>query len=179
MVERPQPPGLVTKWEQQRVGGRGRESRGGPGRGRAGLPGWDLGTAESHDQSPSDSRWQCPGPTVCLALGEHFGLNHSTRPHTSCVPGPWTILIPHRRGSERCRPSPKVTQLVRGRLGFRAQDCGTPEPQLLTEMSHSPSQTVSWKSFRGSAPPQCYHPRCLSFSICTVRQLVQLPDPQA
>lgn len=73
----------------------------GPERSRAGLPRWDLSTENGvAGQSPRDSCWQCPGPTVCPALVEHFGLVDPTRPHSACV----QVLGPsssHTEGAQR------------------------------------------------------------------------------
>lgn len=33
------------------------------------------------------------GPIVCPALGEHFGVIVPLSPHTTCVPGPITLLV--------------------------------------------------------------------------------------
>lgn len=161
-----QPPGLETKWEQQRAGRAGRALWSRKGQSRP-----------PHGTSAQQSRTTRVPVTFAVSvhtpLCPHHRLPDPTRPHTTCVPGPLTVLIPWMRGSERCRSLPKVTQLVRGRLRIQAQDCGTPEPQLLTRMSHSPSQIVSWKSLRDQPHCSTEVPGAC-FSFCTYSEGVGL-----
>ena len=86
----------------------------------------------------------------------------------------WDRPHPHRRGSERCRPSPKVTQLERGRFGTPAQDCGTPEPRLLPRNHTAPPRLPAGRTEEIS-PTAVPLPSGLSSSICTMRQLMELP----
>ena len=86
----------------------------------------------------------------------------------------WDHPHPHRRGSERCRPSPKVTQLERGRLGTPPQDCGTPEPRLLPRNHTAPPRLPAGRTVEIS-PTAAPQPSGLSSSICTTRRLMKLP----
>lgn len=166
-----QPPGLETKWEQQQAGRPGRALWSREGQSR---PPHGTSAQQSHGtRVPVTFAVSVHTPLCVWLWGKHHRLSDPTRPHTTCVPGPLTVLIPWMRGSERCRSLPKVTQLVRGRLRIQAQDCGTPEPQLLTRMSHSPSQTVSWKSLRDQPHCSTEVPGAC-FSFCTYSEGVGL-----
>ena len=58
-----------------------------------GQGGGASGSVVSHDQRLKGNHWQCWGPTVCPALGEHFGLIVPLSLHTTCIPGPITLLV--------------------------------------------------------------------------------------
>lgn len=113
-------------------GGRGREGQGEALGSRKdaehGLPGWELRRSCSRGSLR-------PGAQLS---GEHSLCSRCQNCLHSTEEALREVQTPARRHTAGDRQT-----------RIQAQGCGTPEPHILTRISHSPSQSVSWQGLRG------------------------------